>query len=118
MHTLHVFVLVVVGPQVVAAAGSCMGGGTSINQGIWILETPQWLIENVNEVAPDEDFFDEDTILDAFQWVTEVRDSTALTGQPLLNSSKIPFAHKSQIRTVLKLESCARANRRGAWLRD
>jgi hypothetical protein len=50
-----------------------MGGSTAINQGIWILETPQWLIENVKKVAPDEDFFDEAMIQDAFQWVTEVR---------------------------------------------
>jgi GMC oxidoreductase len=79
--------------QVVVATGSCMGGATSINQGIWILETPQWLIDNVNKVAPGEDFFDEATIDDAYKWVTEVGTSrfslhivfSLLTERTLLN---------------------------------
>ena len=56
---------------VVVAVGSCMGGATTINQGIWILETPQWLRDRVAEVTNGEDFFDESTIEDAMTWVTE-----------------------------------------------
>ena len=55
---------------VVAATGNCLGGATTYNQGIWILETPQWLRERIAEVSG-EVFFDDDTIMEAFQWVTE-----------------------------------------------
>lgn len=49
---------------VVLAAGKCMGGGTSINQGIWIEETTDW----VQEQFGGSDFATADEIEAAFAW--------------------------------------------------
>jgi choline dehydrogenase-like flavoprotein len=46
-------------------------GATAINQGTWILETPSWLKENVEALVGQDQFFDEDVIMGAFNWATD-----------------------------------------------
>lgn len=45
-----------------------MGGATSINQGIYIEETPEWFIDQVHQTTGGASFFDAATIADAFAW--------------------------------------------------
>lgn len=52
---------------VVLAAGKCMGGSTSINQGIWIEETTEWVQE---QFGPE--FGTTDEIEAAFVWVRDL----------------------------------------------
>jgi choline dehydrogenase-like flavoprotein len=46
-------------------------GATAFNQGTWILETPKWLKENVEALVGQDQFFDIDTIKDAYDWATD-----------------------------------------------
>mmetsp|Transcript_17433 Transcript_17433/g.37653 ORF Transcript_17433/g.37653 Transcript_17433/m.37653 type:complete len:606 (+) Transcript_17433:110-1927(+) len=50
---------------VVVSTGNCMGGATSVNQGIFIEETNGWFEENFNS----DKFFDKGLIRDAYNWV-------------------------------------------------
>jgi hypothetical protein len=50
---------------VTATTGNCMGGATSVNQGIFIQQSADWLINRIDN------FFSTEEITEAFDWVRE-----------------------------------------------
>lgn len=69
-------------------------GATAFNQGTWILETPAWLKENVEALVGQDQFFDEDTIMDAFDWATnhmaQVTEEMPATGTEMFVNAMVP----------------------------